>query len=418
MFKKISIICATALSIISSSSFAQNNTLSPYTRYGYGELADNLSGRIKSMGGTALGMRSKTTINSANPASYSSIDSMCFMFEIGASGKQSTFTNNTQSLQSFTGNLDYMSFQLPLGKYIALSGGIQPFSFVGYNLSSTISDTIPTHTGSSMVYATSSFTGSGSTNQLYGGLSAKLGKHFSAGININYIFGDMEHKRKLDINNDSSVYKSNLTINDINFRYGIQYFTNINKNHNLTIGAIFENKSKLGGSYTLSDYTGSVVSDTISKNNDSDFETPLTVGLGVSYGFKDKLVVGADVLFQNWANAHFFGLTDTLKNRTKISLGGEYRENPNAKNYFKRMTYRLGANMSNSYISINGESPLNYGITFGLGLPARGNKSLINLGFEYGRVGKASATQMQEDYFKFSLSATFNETWFFKRRLE
>lgn len=425
MFKRTAIICAIALSSIYNSSIAQNNTLSPYTRYGYGELADNLSGRTKSMGGTAIGMRSKTTINSANPASYSSIDSMTFMFEIGASAKQSKFSNETQSLQSFTGNLDYMSFQLPLGKYLAFSAGVQPFSFVGYDLSSTISDSIPTFTGSSMMYATSSNSGSGSTNQIYGGLSGKIGKHFSVGVNLNYIFGNINHLRQLSFNTGSEIgsnatsrYTSKLSVNDLNLRYGVQYYTDINTNHNITIGAIFENKSQLGGNYTLIDYTGTVTADTTQNDNNSDFETPLTLGFGASYGFKNKLVVGADVLFQNWANAHFFGVTDTLKNRIRISVGGEYRHNPNAKNYFQRITYRMGANMASGYINVNGESPVNLGITFGLGLPARGNKSLINLGFEYGRLGKASASQLQEDYFKFGLSANFNEAWFFKRRLE
>lgn len=426
MLKKASIICAIALSTISILSSAQNNTNSPYTRYGYGELADNTSGRSKSMGGTAIGMRSKATINSINPASYSSIDSMTFMYEMGVGAKQSKFTNETQSLQSFTGNLEYINIQLPLGKYIAFSGGIQPFSFVGYDLSKSDSVAIPTSTGSSMMYYTANYVGTGSTNQVYAGLSGKIGKHLSVGVNFNYLFGSINHQRQLTFDSDNSEiasssttrYTSSLSIRDFNLRYGVQYYTPLNSNSNITVGAIFENKSQLGGNYTLIDYTGNQDADTTKQDNNSDFETPITFGLGLSYEYKNKLIVGADVLFQNWADTRFFGVTDTLKNRTKISVGGEYRHNPNAKNYLARMTYRLGANMSTGYLNVNGESPANMGLSLGFGFPARGNRSLINLGVEYGRIGKVSAKQIQEDYFKFSLSATFNEAWFFKRKIE
>ena len=36
---------------------AQNNTNSPYTRYGYGEIPGTYSGEQKAMGGVAFGLR-------------------------------------------------------------------------------------------------------------------------------------------------------------------------------------------------------------------------------------------------------------------------------------------------------------------------------------------------------------------------
>jgi hypothetical protein len=43
---------------------------------------------------------------------------------------------------------------------------------------------------------------------------------------------------------------------------------------------------------------------------------------------------------------------------------------------------------------------------------------MVNIGVEYGQTGKASATQIAEQFFKFSISATFGEIWFFKRKIE
>ena len=65
--------------------FAQNNTNSPYSRYGYGQMADQGASNSRAMGGIAYGLRDKTHTNFANPASYTAIDSLTFVFEAGMS---------------------------------------------------------------------------------------------------------------------------------------------------------------------------------------------------------------------------------------------------------------------------------------------------------------------------------------------
>ena len=50
---------------------AQNNTNSPYTRYGYGDLGDHSFGAGRAMGGVGIGLRSPLQVNPLNPASYS-----------------------------------------------------------------------------------------------------------------------------------------------------------------------------------------------------------------------------------------------------------------------------------------------------------------------------------------------------------
>ena len=71
---------------------AQNNTNSPYTRYGYGQLAEIGSANSRAMGGTAYALRDPLHVNSANPASYSAVDSLTFIFDgvrISATGRRS-----------------------------------------------------------------------------------------------------------------------------------------------------------------------------------------------------------------------------------------------------------------------------------------------------------------------------------------
>ena len=58
-----------ALSMTAAGIAAQNNTNSPYTRYGYGQLQDQGFSVSQSMGGISYGLRSNATINPGNPAS-------------------------------------------------------------------------------------------------------------------------------------------------------------------------------------------------------------------------------------------------------------------------------------------------------------------------------------------------------------
>ena len=76
-------LLAFVLTMLSGVVAAQNNTNSPYTRYGYGQLADQGSGNSKGMGGIAYGLRDRYQINFANPASYTAVDSLTFLFDGG-----------------------------------------------------------------------------------------------------------------------------------------------------------------------------------------------------------------------------------------------------------------------------------------------------------------------------------------------
>ena len=59
-----------ALQLIGTSAIiAQNNTMTPYSRYGSGILNDNATAAQRSMGGVGYAMNSGRQINVMNPAS-------------------------------------------------------------------------------------------------------------------------------------------------------------------------------------------------------------------------------------------------------------------------------------------------------------------------------------------------------------
>ena len=83
LFKRLINICL--FCIVATAAMAQSGTNSPYTRYGFGQLSDQSFGNSKAMGGIAYGLRDGLHINAANPASYSAVDSLTFLFDAGMS---------------------------------------------------------------------------------------------------------------------------------------------------------------------------------------------------------------------------------------------------------------------------------------------------------------------------------------------
>ena len=64
---------------------AQNGINTPYSRYGFGIQSERAMGFNKGMGGVAQGFRNGQEVNIANPASYSAVDSLTALFDMGIS---------------------------------------------------------------------------------------------------------------------------------------------------------------------------------------------------------------------------------------------------------------------------------------------------------------------------------------------
>jgi hypothetical protein len=401
----------------------QNNTNSPYTRFGYGEISDNNSGDQRAMGGVSIGSRSKNSINTVNPASYSAVDTMTFMFDIGTSLLASRFTNTNGSKTTINSNLEYLTMQFPLSKSVGFSAGLLPYSFSGYDFSKSDSIQLIDNTNETIYYS-KQFNGKGGFSQVYSGLSVNLFNHIALGLNTYYMFGSYTNESSLytSKSNDAIVQNKSISISNFRFRYGAQFFNTFAKKHDVTLGLIYEHKTKMNSTFT-NVITGVSVD---SIPNNFEFELPSMIGAGINYRYDKKLSVGLDYSLNMWRNTKYFWQPDSLKNaenlnnRSKISIGMEYIPNPFGRRYKDQIRYRAGFNMSDSYFNVNGMKPAqNFGITFGIGLPVYNKNStsvsMLNASFEYGKIGTSEL--LREDYLKFTLNVTFSENWFFKRKL-
>ena len=416
-------LCALLLTMVTGMAIAQNNTNSPYTRYGYGDLSDQSFGNSKAMGGIAFGLRDGAQINPLNPASYTAIDSLTFLFEGGVSLQNMNISGSGVKLNAKNSSFDYLAMQFRLHPRIAMSIGLLPFSNVGYSVSDSKVD--------NGVSQTRSFTGDGGLHQLYGGIGVKVLKNLSLGVNASYFWGDITRTRTIIYPATSESYsyiqQMGVSISDYKLDFGTQYTLDFNKKHSMTIGAVFSPKHKLNNDYTVT----TQVSTTNSNNLDATLELPNTFGVGFTYNYDKRLTVGADYSLQQWSKTKFgvntsddavredFNETYTYCNRHKVSVGSEYIPNLMGRSYLSHIKYRLGAYYTTPYYKIGGkEATREYGVTAGFGLPVPRSRSILSISGQFVRISGQESAFVNENIFRVSIGLTFNERWFFKRRVE
>ena len=298
---------------------------------------------------------------------------------------------------------------------MGLSAGLIPYSYVGYNYNYSDSLKIP-HEDKYNVYQ-KTYYGTGGISQVYLGLSFDIADHLALGVNGYYMFGNINHYKAIsystsELNTTNTIALSNLYIRSFNARFGLQYHETIGDKHKFNIGAIYEFQSKMDGKLEQTT-TGT---DTITLNSRELFEMPSLYGGGIMYTYDDRMMIGVDVIYQEYSKALYYGKKDTLANRLKVSLGAEYTHDPRGRRYIDRMSWRIGAKYNSSYAQINKTQAYDFSITCGVGLPLRTSKTIINVNFEYGNIGGLQAI-LKENYFKFGLNFSLNETWYLKAKV-
>ena len=103
-----------------------NGSNSPYSRFGLGSLKDQSQGFNKAMSGVALGFRDGNRINMQNPASYSAIDSLSFIFDVGLTLQNVNFKSGGNSINAHNTTLDYINAGFRLCPGLGFSFGLIP----------------------------------------------------------------------------------------------------------------------------------------------------------------------------------------------------------------------------------------------------------------------------------------------------
>jgi len=388
---------------------AQNMTSSPYSRYAYGDMNENVPAGYRAMGGVGIGMRNSRAICPAQPASYTACDTLTFMMDVAASANWSRYQDDSGMRNKANGNLEYLTFQFPLWKrWIALSFGLLPYSSVGYQIEQT--DSLSDLRGTN----TKTFEGSGNISQVYGGLSFNICNWVALGANVYYMWGDLNRMRSLTFSEsgrNATIQDEILSVSNVRVRAGAQFFHTWGK-HSVNAGAMFEPRLKLNSTYILLETQSE---DTIPIFKDG-WQLPMTWGVGASYVWDNRLTVAFDFERQYMASALYNGLPGMysgLQDRNRFAAGIEYRHNPNGRKYADRILWRAGASLQDEYLTAIGARRITAGI--GIGFPLYVVGTVINLTVEYSHRG--SKLGLVDNSLRFTIGAGIAENWFFKRKL-
>jgi len=405
------LLAAFSLLLIVGSLSAQN-TNSLYSRYAFGTLESPAFGKSRAMGGIGIGLRDKGQINPANPASYSAVDTTNLLFDFGMSAQMTRLQEGSTVQYNPNGSLDYAGMKFALKPNWGMAMGIMPFSKVGYSYSL---DGEEFETESNTVEYVRGFSGSGGLNTLFLGTSFNLFKGFSLGANLKYVFGATSNIRTVTYDDglyNTAYFYNYLFSKTYGYDLGFQYEHKMGKKGNLILGAVLSQYAP----FEAENYKVEISADTLETSVDYKYALPKSLGVGMSYTWDNRLTLGFDYQQQLWSECKYQGVSDSLKNSTRVAFGLEYLPSLLADHYFQAVRYRAGFHYTDTYLKEPGNLK-NIGLTFGFGLPLRGQKSMLNLGFEVGKVITPNASFISENYYKVSLDVSFNELWFFKRNL-
>lgn len=423
---------ALAIAIVS---LAQGGTRSPYSQYGLGVLSDQSQGFNRGMNGVGLALRKGNIVNTLNPASYSAIDSLTFLFDVGVSGQITNFKEGSNSVNSKNASFEYAVGSFRLLRNVGIGFGILPYSNIGYDYTS--SSALGLQGGT----VTEAYSGSGGLHQIFIGAGWRVIPQLSVGVSAGYLWGT--YKKSVTssnggnsiINSLSKTYYAN--INSYNLEVGAQWQQRLSAKDDVTLGATVGISHKLGAdAYCSIENINAITStrDTTIMAATNPLSTPMSYGLGAAWNHKDKLLVEADVTLQKWSSLDFPHYNDAigtyaptsglLKDRYKVNAGMDYVPEPMSMKYLKRVHYKLGAGFSTPYCRINGiDGPKELSLSAGLGLPllngwnSRGNmKPTLNISAQWTH---ASATGLiTENTFRINIGLTFNERWFAKWKID
>lgn len=408
------IISLVIVALACAGNVAAQNSVTPYSKYGYGILSDNASGIQRSMGGVGYAMQDGRTVNVMNPASYSQVDSLTFLWDFGLDLTNVIMKEGNKSAHNLGGGLDYITSQFKLGKHLGGSFGLLPYSSVGYSF------------GKDLDKGSEFYAGSGGLLQIYAGVGYEVIKNLSVGVNASYLFGTTNNANTLT-STSTTLFQRVMQVRDFNVNVGVQYALSLDKNNRVVLGATYSPKKSFHGKtwgyyYDNQDTKPDTVGYTTLNGK---YEQANSIGVGISYSYKNQFTAEADFTYQDWSKAKYTPLegfepaASRFDNRWKAAAGVQFSPNKRG-SYLGAMKFRLGGFYNHDYQIVRaGNGVRDYGASIGVGLPVPGpsGKTTINMGFEWKRRTSSPQKLIQEDYFNFTLGVNINEVWFWKNKI-
>ncbi|SMC82327.1 hypothetical protein [Moheibacter sediminis] len=417
------IFCGALLAFCGVWSFGQDVSTSPFSSYGVGDLLFDNNIEQAGMGGiSALSTNPyNSSANFSNPAANQALNITSFDF--GINTRASQFKDATSTSKKSTTYISNISLAFPIGTKARAGFGFQPYSAIGYEVS--------TLTQNDQVTYQNSFKGDGGLNSVHVMGSYNITNEFSLGLRANYLFGDLERDQIISTQGLALVtdYNYKSKINGLQFTLGGYYSKRVGTNKRFDAGATYTLGSSLNAKITDMTTTYAVIDmspgniDTIQfKKVYGDLKLPQSVTVAAAFRKDLHWMIGAQLDWGDWA-AYKMDEDDDSKidTRFRASVGGYWIPDFNSyKSYFQRVVYRLGGFYEATPLQVGPEGIKKYGVTVGFGFPVGKDRdaSMLNLAVELGQQGNTDAGILKENFANVKIGFTLNDIWFRKRVID
>lgn len=400
--------------------FAQEKQVSSLlSNIGLGLAQQQQSMAQEAMGGVHVVDNNNYEIASiANPALLADLKLTSFSFALKSLGSKVATQNNKFNSGSVA--ISDLSLAFPIKEKAGFALGLRLNNALGFEVAD----------------AENYNSGVGSVNEFYSALGVKLFKGFSLGGQSSVFFGNSVKKQVYKGLLKATVNEDNYNVNGYAFKLGVNYKFVVNKKMNFQFGDyvvlandinatgtndFYEATDLGGGNYDKIEGSG-IVTDIVGVQ-----KNPIINVVGVGLGKENKWFVGMQAQQQksiSYEGAVFSQTENHLlgaafEPSAKYAMGGYWIPKKFAiKNYYQRISYRLGFNYDKTGLVLNNNSVYNKAITVGFGLPVGKNNSLLNLVVNTGTLGNVKANLYEEKFVNVGVNFVLSDKWFKKKVIE
>lgn len=386
------------------------NTTSPYSILGIGDIVHSDYGKYFGSGSSSIARRDVQAFNYSNPASLSSLPYKTMHFDISAMGKFSSLTVIKSGIQSATISKDFLVKQINIafksGKNAGFAFGLRPMSTVNFHQlkkESILNDNTE---------LIKRIEGNGGINQFYFSYGKSLNAKLSLGFSASWLFGTIEQKTSYTSNQlNLGIQKlEQLFYTGGQFMAGIQYHSAMDKKWQQTLGTVVSISSALNGQLVTT-YFDNDQELTKKVGPNSPFKLPVTFGLGYTLSYRDRLKISWETKYSNWKKQKL-NMANTYTNPSfKIATGLEYSFiKKESMGSYEKGYLSFGINAQNAYFLLNNKQLWDYSITLGFGKNISRNLTIYS-GMAIGQRGHSDRQQIQEKYTLFNTGLILKDIW-------
>ena len=405
------------LIFISSFSYSQKSSYSPYSYFGVGDTNFTATVENQMMGGNTIYYDSVHQ-NMNNAASLSKLKFV--NYSVGVGLKNSSYNTESNNEKSTVAGIKYISVAIPT-KLLSFSFGIKPQTSVGYLLENDDKSQSPAELNR--------FTGSGGLSNAFVSLGFELFKNWGFGVSSSYAFGNLNHYHT-KILEDVELYttvSSESSVSGLDYNFSTAYQKTFGEKITLYTGIIYQpeanytsqNNQTINTINPNGDYGGdSEIIDLLSVGlKETNIKIPKSISFGLGFGEDKKWYLGV-----NYKKTDAGGYKNQLMSLENVefnssqtySLGGFYLPKYDSfTNFFSTVTYRAGLRYKSGGLYVNNQQVNEIGLNFGFGIPLAGISS-ANLGFEIGQRGTNKSSLIKEKFFSIRIGVSLNDLWFIR----